>query len=165
VGRIKIAVSKMTNEGLIAVIGAVTGVASLIWNISKYLLEKPKIRLDAIVGTDQYAPKSQGHRSLILRVFNIGRRPTVIIRWSARKNFGQGLHDINVPNNGFPVSLLIGESHTILEEDLSILSPELEQIYVLDIEGKEWMLQKKSLKPLIADAQRIKQRFGPKGSE
>lgn len=150
----------MTNEGLIAMIGAVTGVASLVWNISKYLLERPKIRLDAIVRGDPYAPKAQGHRSLIIRVFNVGRRPTVIIKWGARKNFGQGLHDVEVPNEGFPVAIPVsGQPHTISIYDLSIVSPELEQIYLVDIDGKEWKLQKNRLKPLISDAQRIKQRF------
>jgi hypothetical protein len=151
----------MTNEGLIGLIGAVTGVASLVWNISKYLLERPKIRLDAIVGMDQLAPKAQGYRSLILRVYNVGKRPTVIIKWGARKNFGQGLHDVGVRNNGFPVSLPVtGEPHTILEEDLSVLSEELEQIYVVDIDGKEWVMRKERLKPLIKDAQRLYDRLG-----
>ncbi len=154
-------ISQLTLEQVVALLGAVTGVAALTWNIVRYLLERPKIRIDAVVGRDQFAPKSQGYRSLVIRVFNTGRRPTVLIKWGARANYGQGVHDLDIPNNGFPVSLPVGgEPFRISEFDLSILKRELAEIYFLDIDGKEWKLPRMQLSHLISRADEVRDRLG-----
>lgn len=62
-----------------AVIGAFAGIASLGWQIFKYLKEGPVIRMSAANDMEMLSPTQDGSESLLmLHVANVGSQPTTI---------------------------------------------------------------------------------------
>jgi len=72
-----------------------------------------------------------------------------------KKKSVKGARGIFIAPRGLPRMLKEGEYHMEFTVDLSILSPELQKIYVWDSAGKEWKVSRKNLKRLFRDAERV----------
>jgi hypothetical protein len=75
------------STGLVAWIGAVTGVCSLAWNVYSKVTSGPKLKIDAHAGMETFPPKPRSPLLLQIVVHNAGSAPTTITNYSLHRSF------------------------------------------------------------------------------
>lgn len=138
----------MEITALLAFYGTVVSTAALVWNIVRDSRDRPKVRLEAMIG--KIYPDHTDRDYLVLTMTNVGRRPVQIKGWyGLRKKTYDGPKGIMVVTQGLPRILNESESHHEYCIDLSLLDDQLKTLFVTDSAGREWHLTKKQIRQLI----------------
>mgnify|MGYP001221473257 CR=1 FL=1 len=138
---------------LLAFYGTVVSTAVLVWNIVRDSKDRPKIRLEAMIGT--IYPDHSEKDYLVLTMTNVGRRPVQIKGWyGLKKKTFEGPKGIMVVTQGLPRILNESESHHEYCTYLSLLDDQLKTLYVTDSAGRKWHLTKKQIRQLIKTKQK-----------
>ena len=138
----------------LAVWGAILSTVAITWNIIRDARDKGSLKVEAMIG--KMVPDHTDRDYLIITITNIGRRPVLVKGWGGMKKKNvKGARGLFVVPRGLPRMLKEGEYHTEFTDDLSILSPDLEKIYVWDSAGKEWKVSRKNLNRLFEDVKKV----------
>jgi hypothetical protein len=142
---------QMDLTSALALWGAVIATAALTWNIVRDIGERPKVKIDAMIG--RMYPDHADRSYVILTMTNIGRRPVFIKGWGATlKKDGPQPKGLVVRPHGLPKMLSESEYHIEFTHDFRVLAPEVERLYVYDSSGREWKLTRKQLRELRKQA-------------
>ncbi len=156
----------MSLDGILGVIGAVTGTIAIGWNFVRDLKDSGKLRIDAIVG--KLHPNPTGKNYLAVTITNVGRRP-VLVKGMFTLRKGSWHRDflkfrVVKYRSVFPYSVLVlkqgpkmlkeGEEQTELFEDFSFVDEKLAAIGAIDSGGREWKLKGKRLRFVVREALR-----------
>jgi hypothetical protein len=147
----------MEITGLLAFYGTIVSTAALVWNILRDSRDRPKIKLEAMIG--KLYPDHTERDYLVLTMTNIGRRPVQIKGWyGLRKKRKTDERGILVVTQGLPRILNEAESHHEFCTSLSILNDDLQTLYVSDSADRKWKLSKKQLRQLVEQQSEISQK-------
>ena len=139
---------------LLAIWGAIFSTVAIAWNIVRDVNDRGRLKIDAMIG--KMFPDHTDKNYLVITITNIGRRPILVKGWGGmKKKAVKGARGIFIVPQGLPRMLKEGEYHTEFTEDLTILSPELEKIYVWDSTGKYWKVSRKNLRRLFKDVKKV----------
>ncbi len=130
---------------VLALWGTVLSTIVVTWNIYRGLQDRRKIRLGPFL--EALEPEDAPELCLKIIITNIGRRPVYVkdlfimtsSRFKTRLRF-----------SSLPKMLKEGEYHIISIKDLSILTPNIEYIFVCDSAGKKWKIKKKEVKSIVS---------------
>ena len=135
----------------LAVWGAIVSTIALTWNIIRDRLDRGALRVEAMIG--RMVPDHTDKDYLVVTITNVGRRPVLVKGWGGmKKRHVKGKRGILIVPRGLPRMLEEGEYHLEFTEDLSMLSSDIQKIYVWDSAGREWKVSRKNLKRLLAEA-------------
>jgi hypothetical protein len=148
----------MTSGEIIALCSLGVAVAGLSWKLIQDRRDKAILKVDAKFGIAQPAlfgePVGEPKQCLQVTITNNGHRPITVNnvggRW--REARLEGDHFTFMPPNDLPKRFEPGDSHTEIywkPEQLSILTPNLKQIWARDAAGKCWCANKKDIEDLI----------------
>jgi len=138
----------------LAIWGAIVSSIAITWNVLRDIRDKGRLKIDAMIG--KMVPDHTDRDYLVITITNIGCRPVLVKGWGGmKKKSTKGARGLFIVPRDLPRMLKEGEYHIEFTEDLSILSPELEKIYVWDSTGKEWRVTRKNLKRLFKDVEKV----------
>jgi hypothetical protein len=130
--------------------GAVLSTAALIWNVIRDLNDRPKLKVEAMIG--YMVPSVDKKQSIFLTVSNIGKRPVMVKGW-----YGE-LKGTNFMVVTTLLPKMLEESHYLTEklDDLTVFENGLKNLYITDSTDKKWKISSKNIKSLHKEYSKLK---------
>jgi hypothetical protein len=137
----------------LAIWGAILATFTLGWNIYRDFSEKGRLKVDCYIGKHFNETEGISKQDLLVwSITNIGNRPVVIL------NVGGAFTDsdflLTTLHNQMPYKLNPGEYILEYSSDLSILTKNIKELFVVDTIGKKYKAPKKRLKQAIISAKK-----------
>lgn len=147
-----------TPTGFIALWGAILGTVTLVWNIRRDVIDRPKLKVTPYVA--QVGAQGVGVIAIVLTysLVNVGRRQITVVNVGGKVKH----HPTNATNfvllcdpefGRLPQTLGHSQTCSVSCRDLSVLNDNLEACYAMDSTGKCWNATTKSMEQLRASSE------------
>jgi hypothetical protein len=158
-------VDLLTPTGIIALWGAILGTITLVWNICRDVLDRPKLKVMTYVM--EVGARGMGVVAVVLTysIVNEGRRQITVTNVGGKVKH----HPTNATYfailyerefGTLPQTLAHSQTCSVSCRDLSVLNDNLEECFAVDSTGRRWKATEESMKGLRASSEWNK--HGPK---
>ena len=159
----------MSLTTFLATYAAILSRIGLSWNLYRELYCRARVKISISLmriatGADgrQFAVTPQSHSEnasanlhVVVKMTNVGRRPVLLQGWGGEWKIPErGKDNFAVISQGLPKMLNGHESHQEFTSDLSVVSPNIKALFVLDSSGRNWYVSNKELRQIVGQARR-----------